>query len=167
MKIEIKPRLFVRASGSGVTEIGLGKERNSEKGDASTRTRGSQAARWARATRRELTAYFRGRARSFSTPCDLASLPRFTQAVLKITAQIPYGEVRSYRWVANKLGRPKATRAVGNALGRNPIPIVIPCHRVVRSDGSLGGYALGLSWKRKLLSLERAALVKRAGSDRR
>jgi O-6-methylguanine DNA methyltransferase len=167
MKIEINPRLFVRASESGVTEIGLGKKRNGEKGGSSARTGSSHAARWTRAARQELTAYFKGRARSFSTPCDIASLPRFTRAVLKITARIPYGEVRSYRWVAKKLGRPKATRAVGNALGRNPIPIVIPCHRVVRSDGSLGGYALGLSLKRRLLSLEKCALANQPGSGRR
>jgi methylated-DNA-[protein]-cysteine S-methyltransferase len=104
----------------------------------------------------ELSAYFTGQLRSFSTPSDLSGLPLFTQAVLKITAKIPYGEVRSYRWVAERLGKPKATRAVGNALARNPIPIIIPCHRVVRADGSLGGYALGLDWKRKLLELEQS-----------
>ncbi|MCZ6626311.1 MAG: MGMT family protein [Deltaproteobacteria bacterium] len=93
--------------------------------------------------------------RSFSTPCDLGGLPPFTRAVLRITAQIPYGEVRSYRWVAQRLGKPNATRAVGNALARNPIPIIIPCHRVVRSDGTLGGFALGRDWKKGLLDLEK------------
>ncbi|MCH7568969.1 MAG: methylated-DNA--[protein]-cysteine S-methyltransferase [Deltaproteobacteria bacterium] len=104
----------------------------------------------------ELDAYFTGQLCRFSTPCDLRGLPPFTQAVLNIASKIPYGEVRSYRWVAEQLGSPKAARAVGNALARNPIPIIIPCHRVVRTDGSLGGYALGLDWKRRLLELERS-----------
>jgi methylated-DNA-[protein]-cysteine S-methyltransferase len=103
----------------------------------------------------EMNAYFTGNLRSFSTPSDLSGLPRFTQAVLRITAKIPYGEVRSYRWIAQQIGKPRASRAVGNALARNPIPIIIPCHRVVRTDGSLGGYALGLGWKRRLLELEK------------
>lgn len=158
MKKKMKTRLFVGASDSGITEIGFGRRRR-EKNGSSEKSSGALARRWVAAARRELAAYFAGQSRSFLTPCDLAHLPRFTRAVLKITAQIPYGEVRSYRWVARELGKPKAMRAVGNALARNPIPIIIPCHRVVRSDGSLGGYALGLAWKRRLLELERAGLA--------
>lgn len=112
------------------------------------------ARRWEDSARRELKAYLAGRLRSFRVPCDLSGLPAFTRAVLRLTARIPYGRVRSYRWIAERLGRSGASRAVGNALARNPIPIIIPCHRVVRSDGQLGGFALGLSWKRRLLELE-------------
>jgi O-6-methylguanine DNA methyltransferase len=93
-------------------------------------------------------------------PCDLSELAGFTRAVLRITARIPYGQVRSYRWIAERLGRPKASRAVGNALARNPVPIIIPCHRVTRSDGALGGYALGLGWKIRLLKLERNSVAR-------
>lgn len=166
MEKKIAPRLFVGATQRGIAELGLGRKRSKAREGRAEKDGGARERRWVAAARRELAAYFAGRSRSFSTPCDLAHLPHFTRAVLRITAKIPYGEVRSYRWVAKKLGRPKATRAVGNALGRNPIPVVIPCHRVVRSDGGLGGYALGLAWKRRLLSLERGALAKRAGSGR-
>lgn len=68
--------------------------------------------------------------------------------------KIPRGETRSYAWVARQIGKPRATRAVGAACGANPVPIVVPCHRVIASDGSLGGFGGGLAWKRKLLRLE-------------
>jgi len=142
------------------TEHGIRKLRFAGKGKAMGPRHGRgekrPAWRWKRVAEREVRAYLAGRLRSFSAPCDLSGLPPFTRSVLKVTAGIPYGEVRSYRWVAERLGQPRATRAVGNALARNPVPIIIPCHRVVRSDGGLGGYALGLSWKRKLLDLEGA-----------
>ncbi|MFQ5903668.1 MAG: methylated-DNA--[protein]-cysteine S-methyltransferase [Candidatus Binatia bacterium] len=149
----MKPRLFIDTTETGIKEVGLeGKSRvvrYQRKGEDPL------ARRWKAAAGKELRAYFAGRLRFFSTPCDLGGLPPFTRSVLRITAKIPYGEVRSYRWVAERLGKPRATRAVGNALARNPIPIIIPCHRVVRSDGTLGGYALGLNWKRRLLELEK------------
>jgi O-6-methylguanine DNA methyltransferase len=74
---------------------------------------------------------------------DLAALTTFQQAVLRKTMEIPYGEVRPYAWVAREIGRPRAVRAVGSALARNPIPFVIPCHRVVRADGHIGEYGAG------------------------
>lgn len=156
MKRKIKPRLFVDASDKGVTEIGLGRKRKKEPRRSRQKNGGALARRWQVIAMRELGAYFAGQLRSFSVPCDLGDLPAFTRAVLRMTAQIPYGEVRSYRWVAQRLGKPKAMRAVGNALARNAIPIIIPCHRVVRGDGTLGGYALGLNWKRRLLDLEKS-----------
>lgn len=85
---------------------------------------------------------------------DLEGLSPFQQAVLRKTAEIPRGEVRPYAWVAREVGQPSAVRAVGTALGRNPIPILIPCHRVVRSDGRIGNYALGSPMKSQLLSEE-------------
>ena len=83
------------------------------------------------------------------------NLTVFEKRVLKITSRIPLGQVRSYKWVARKAGRPRATRAVGQALNKNPYPIIIPCHRVIRSDGSLGGYAKGKKLKKKLLLFEK------------
>ena len=90
---------------------------------------------------------------------DLSDETPFTQAVLTITRDIPPGEVRTYSWVAAAIGRPGAVRAVGSALGRNPVPVFVPCHRVVRSDGRIGDYALGSELKRKLLAGEAAAVA--------
>lgn len=92
------------------------------------------------------------------TPLDrkhLTGLTDFQKRVLKITSCIPLGQVRSYQWLARKIGKPKAVRAVGQALKKNPYPIIIPCHRVIKSNGSLGGYAKGKELKRKLLLLEK------------
>lgn len=86
--------------------------------------------------------------------CDLRGLSDFGQAVLSAARDIPVGEVRSYRWIASRIGRPNAVRAVGTALGANPVPIVIPCHRVIRSDGSPGEYLLGSSKKDALIRHE-------------
>jgi O-6-methylguanine DNA methyltransferase len=87
-------------------------------------------------------------------PVDLDALGEFQQAVLRKCAEIPPGEIRPYGWIAREIGSPGAVRAVGTALGRNPIPILIPCHRVVRTDGRIGRYAYGTEMKRDLLSGE-------------
>lgn len=92
--------------------------------------------------------------RATSLRYDLSGLTPFERAVLTKTLEIPSGEVRPYGWVARQIGRPKAVRAVGSALGRNPVPVLIPCHRVVRSDGQIGNYGLGVPMKRALLSAE-------------
>jgi methylated-DNA-[protein]-cysteine S-methyltransferase len=106
--------------------------------------------------RRELEEYFAGRRRSFETDLDWSLIGPFGRRVLSITAAIPYGGVSSYARVAGEAGSPRGSRAAGNALGSNPIPIVIPCHRVLRSGGALGGYGGGLERKRYLLELEGA-----------
>jgi methylated-DNA-[protein]-cysteine S-methyltransferase len=105
--------------------------------------------------RRELDEYFEGRRRGFDVPIDL-SLVRtpFSKRLLKATARIPFGETRTYRDMAAAAGNPLAVRAAGNALGHNPIPIVVPCHRVLRTGGSLGGYTGGLDRKIRLLATE-------------
>lgn len=87
-------------------------------------------------------------------PVDLDALGDFQQAVLRKCAEIPPGEIRPYGWIAREIGNPGAVRAVGTALGRNPIPILIPCHRVVRTDGRIGKYAFGTQMKRDLLTGE-------------
>ena len=106
--------------------------------------------------RRELDEYFEGRRRSFDVSLDRTLLGPFARKVLGRTARIPYGEVSTYAAVAAAAGSPRASRAAGNALAGNPIPIVIPCHRVLRSGGGLGGYAGGLDRKTRLLTLEGA-----------
>jgi len=106
--------------------------------------------------RRELDAYFEGRRRGFDLEVDFALTKGFVRRVLRATARIPYGEVATYRVVARDAGNVRAVRAAGNALGSNPIPIVVPCHRVIRTGGGLGGYTGGLHRKEYLLKLEGA-----------
>lgn len=118
-----------------------------------------KAARLAERARQELHEYFAGRRAFFSVPVDFAGLRPFQRQVLALTHHIPFGETRTYSWIARRIGHPDAVRAVGTALGRNPLPILVPCHRVLRSDGGLGGYAFGLDTKRGLIGLERATPV--------
>jgi methylated-DNA-[protein]-cysteine S-methyltransferase len=108
--------------------------------------------------RRELEEYFEGRRREFDLPLDLRVAP-FHEAVLNELARVPYGRTETYGALAAKVGRPRAARAVGTVMNRNPIPIVLPCHRIVGANGSLTGYAGGLDVKRRLLQLEGATLV--------
>ena len=109
------------------------------------------------AVRRELDEYFEGDRREFDLPLDLRVAP-FHEAVLHELARVPYGRTETYGALAAKVGRPKAARAVGTVMNRNPIPIILPCHRVVGANGSLTGYAGGLHVKRALLELEGAML---------
>jgi methylated-DNA-[protein]-cysteine S-methyltransferase len=104
--------------------------------------------------RRELDEYFEGRRERFDTPIDWTYLAGFTRDVLRATAKIPFGDVSTYAGVAQAAGSPRAVRAAGNALGANPMPVVVPCHRVLRTGGSLGGYTGGLERKEFLLRLE-------------
>ena len=106
------------------------------------------------AVRRELDGYFSLRRRRFDLPIDWSLVSGFAGGILRQTARIPFGDVRSYGQVALGAGSPRAARAAGNALGSNPIPIVVPCHRVLHANGSLGGYSGGLDRKRYLLALE-------------
>jgi methylated-DNA-[protein]-cysteine S-methyltransferase len=109
-------------------------------------------------TRRELEEYFSGGRRSFDIPIDWSLITGYARAVLEATSAIPYGGAMSYGEVSAAAGNPRGARATGNALGSNPIPIVIPCHRVLRSGGAIGGYTGGLERKRFLLELERRDL---------
>ncbi len=108
------------------------------------------------AVRRQLEEYFAGSRREFDVEVDWRLIRGFAHDVLRATARIPFGSVSSYRDVAAAAGSPKAYRAAGNALGSNPIPIVVPCHRVLHASGGLGGYAGGPDRKRFLLELEGA-----------
>jgi methylated-DNA-[protein]-cysteine S-methyltransferase len=108
--------------------------------------------------RRELNEYFEGRRRDFDLPIDLRVAP-FHEAVLHELARVPYGQVDTYGHLAKLVGRPKAARAIGTVMNRNPIPIVLPCHRIIGANGSLTGYGGGLDVKRRLLELEGATLT--------
>ncbi|HWE32793.1 MAG TPA: methylated-DNA--[protein]-cysteine S-methyltransferase [Solirubrobacteraceae bacterium] len=107
--------------------------------------------------RRELDEYFAGRLSAFSVPIDWRLTHGFGRRVLAATARIPFGEVSTYKQVATAAGSPRGHRAAGNALGHNPIPIVVPCHRVLHTGGGLGGYTGGLARKRALLGVEEIA----------
>ena len=104
--------------------------------------------------RRELDEYFEGRRTEFDVPIDWSLTRGFTRGVLQATARIPFGEVGTYASVAGEAGSPRAVRAAGNALGSNPMPVVVPCHRILRTGGALGGYTGGIERKQFLLRLE-------------
>jgi methylated-DNA-[protein]-cysteine S-methyltransferase len=106
------------------------------------------------AVRRQLDEYFAGERHTFEVPIDWRELHGFREQVLRATARIPFGKVSTYREIATEAGSPNAYRAAGNALGSNPMPIVVPCHRVLHAGGGLGGYTGGLDRKRYLLALE-------------
>lgn len=108
--------------------------------------------------RRELDEYFEGRRQDFEVAIDWSYLAGFTREVLRATARIGFGQVSTYAGVAAEAGSPRAVRAAGNALGSNPMPVVVPCHRVLRAGGTLGGYTGGLEKKEFLLRLEGALL---------
>ncbi len=99
--------------------------------------------------------YFKGRRVDFPEKFDLRQATVFQHKVWSAARQIPFGQTRSYQWIARKIGKPGAARAVGQALGKNPLPIIIPCHRVLNSDGKLGGFSGGLAMKKHLLALEK------------
>lgn len=102
----------------------------------------------------ELESYFEGRLKAFKTPVDLAGTT-FELLVWKALTEIPWGETASYALLAAKINVPGGARAAGNACGKNPVPIIVPCHRVLRGDGSLGGYTGGVDFKKALLKIER------------
>jgi methylated-DNA-[protein]-cysteine S-methyltransferase len=108
------------------------------------------------AARRQLDEYFDGKLKRFSVPLDWRLIHGFQERVLRATAAIPYGETLSYGEVAAEAGKPRAHRAAGSALGRNPLPLIVPCHRVLQAGGKVGNYGGGPEMKRALLDLEGA-----------
>ena len=150
--------LLVAASDQGLAAISFDADPESHL-DQLARIAGPRILRSARsvdAARHELDQYFAGRRRSFDLRLDLRALPPFTVSVLGELARVPYGETTTYGDLARQVGHPRAARAVGTVMNRNRIPIVLPCHRVVGSTGSLTGYAGGLDRKAALLELEGA-----------
>jgi methylated-DNA-[protein]-cysteine S-methyltransferase len=103
---------------------------------------------------KELMEYFEKARQKFTCRTAFIGGTEFEKKVWETLREIPYGETRTYKWLAEKIGKPHAFRAVGNALGKNPIPIIFPCHRVIETDGSLGGYSSGVELKRRLLEIE-------------
>jgi O-6-methylguanine DNA methyltransferase len=149
-------RLFVALSDRGLFAILYKQHEEKFVAQLKTYTILQRDDRAAAQAKRQLEEYFAGRRKQFDLPLDLSALTPFQRQVLAVTQDIPWGKVWSYQRVAEKMGRASASRPVGQALGRNPIPIVIPCHRVIASDGTLGGYCgtSGLELKRRLLAHE-------------
>jgi methylated-DNA-[protein]-cysteine S-methyltransferase len=139
-------RFAIEASDRGVRRLAYGRGRD----DA---TRGGR--RHLQRAREQLAEYLGGRRTFFTVPIDL-EVPPFQAKVLAAADRVPFGEVTSYAELARRIGHPRAARAVGNALGANPVPIFLPCHRIVRGDGTWGHYAFGAALKTRLLALERA-----------
>ena len=106
------------------------------------------------AARTQVSEYLARTRQSFDFPLDLSRGTSFQRLVWRMLQRVPYGKLRSYRWIAARVGGHQYARAVGNAVGANPVPIVVPCHRIVAHDGALGGFSGGLSVKRRLLTLE-------------
>jgi O-6-methylguanine DNA methyltransferase len=104
--------------------------------------------------RRQLLDYLAGARSTFDVPLYLSRGTPFQRNVWRVLQRVPYGKLRSYQWIAARVGGRHHARAVGNAVGANPLPIVVPCHRIVAQDASLGGFSCGLPMKRKLLALE-------------
>ncbi|HUG37757.1 MAG TPA: methylated-DNA--[protein]-cysteine S-methyltransferase [Candidatus Limnocylindrales bacterium] len=143
-------RLAVRATTRGVTAIRPG--RQAEPASAAAR-------RWVDRARLELGEYLAGKRAFFTVPVDLTATPPFQRKVLEAARSIPFGQARPYAWVAKRIGHPRAVRAVGTALGTNPVPLLVPCHRVLKSDGGVGGYIFGTRAKSRLLKLEQTTPV--------
>ena len=150
--------LYLAASERGLCSVDFGVEEETFLSRLDALARLERGARSLAEVEQQLEEYFSGRRRRFEVPVDLSKITPFQQSVLRITASIQSGTVWTYRQVAVAMGNPKASRPVGSALAHNPVPIVVPCHRVIASDGSLGGYSAGagLESKRKLLKMEGA-----------
>ena len=146
-------RLYAAFSQRGVSMVWLGGDEEEFRQAFHSQHRDRPLRRATAAPRALVAALAEGRG-ARSLRYDIDDLSPFQRAVLNKTAEIPRGEVRPYGWVAREVGQPGAVRAVGTALGRNPIPVLIPCHRVVRSDGRIGEYALGSPVKQQLLRWE-------------
>jgi methylated-DNA-[protein]-cysteine S-methyltransferase len=152
--------LLLAATGDGLVRVALPGEAHDDVIEDLARRVSPRVLRAPRAAvadaRRQLDEYFAGRRRAFDLPLDWRLSHGFRRAALRAIAAIPYGATASYRDVAARAGSPNAVRAAGTACATNPLPIVVPCHRVLRTGGGMGGYLGGLEMKSRLLELERA-----------
>lgn len=159
-KIKAPPgAIWILATGSGLREVYLSDGKAPSRSEI--RARGWKLVRrprWTDPLKRTLEGYLQGAERRLDVPLDLGMGTPFQRRVWEAARKIPYGVASSYVDVARLAGHPRASRAVGNALGANPVPIVVPCHRVIHADRSIGGFSSGLTWKRFLLELERGQL---------
>lgn len=151
--------VWILATHAGLRGLGLGeREAPSAREARALGIAYVKRPRWTDPARRALEDYFSGGEPALDLKLDLAVGSRFERSVWEVTRRVRYGTLVSYGALATRLGIPGGARAVGNALGRNPVPIVVPCHRVIHGDNSIGGFSSGLRWKRFLLELERGQL---------
>jgi O-6-methylguanine DNA methyltransferase len=146
----LEGRLGIEATPRGISLVRTGK---------AARPATAAARKLTEQAREEIHEYLHGQRCFFRVPLDLADVPDFQRRVLEAARLIPFGEGRPYAWIAERIGHPRAVRAVGTALGRNPVPLLLPCHRVWRSDGGLGEYIFGSRIKDRLAALERVTPV--------
>ena len=152
-------KVWILATADGLREVRLGGDRPVSPAEAQARgLRIVHRASWTDAPRRTLEQYLAKQTEDLDLPLDLDVGTPFQRRVWAAARKIPYGRVVSYAELARMAGTPKAFRAVGNALGANPVPIVVPCHRIIHDDRSIGGFSSGLAWKRFLLEIERGQL---------
>ena len=154
-------QLLIAATAAGLCRVSFDPDPEAEADDLA-RAFGARVLRSPRpldGARRELDEYFEGRRHTFDLDVDLRPVPSFQRAVLEELARVPYGATSTYGALAAAIDQPRAARAVGGALNRNPVPVVLPCHRVVGAGGKLVGYGGGLDRKRALLELEGVALA--------
>lgn len=153
--------LLIAVTDEGVCEIDFGRNRTIDEFRDRMTGRGFDLVHDQQAVEpvvQQLSEYFQGRRNTFDVPVDYSRLTPFARDVLQATAAIPAGGVATYSEIARRIGNPRASRAVGNALGHNPVPIILPCHRVVPANRSIGNYTGGVDIKETLLSLEGALL---------
>lgn len=150
----ILPQATRRAAEAALGRVFSGPDRASRQSPFTTYSSRLTAQRLLRRAGREVEEFLAGRRRRVAFPIDLSAGTTFQRRVWRAARAIPYGHVRSYRWVAVRVGGARYARAVGTALGANPLPLAVPCHRVLAHDGSLGGFSGGLATKRRLLALE-------------
>ncbi len=148
--VRLEKDLAIEATSSGISLVRTARV---------ARPATAEARRLIDRAREEIAEYLRGQRAFFSVPVDLSNVPEFQRRVLEAARGIPFGEARPYAWVAERVGHPRAVRAVGTALARNPVPLIVPCHRVWKSGGGLGGYLFGAECKRGLAELERRTPV--------
>ncbi len=152
-------RLTLRATERGICEVRLPTDGRKRSHQAAIRGAGSVSSRaggYLRSLCSELERYFDGQTVRFSVPLDLSAGTPFQRSVWRACVRIPHGQVRSYAELAAMAGSARGARAAGGAMAANPLAIVVPCHRVIRSDGAIGGYGGGATLKKKLLHLEKA-----------
>ncbi len=147
---DLVERLAIAATPKGINLIRAGRQ---------ARVETAAGRRLVDRAREELHEYLLGQRTFFSVPVDLSAAPDFQSKVLRAAGAIPFGQARPFAWVARRVGHPRAVRAVGTALGKNPVPLIVPCHRVLKSDGGVGGYIFGTGVKQRLLGLERVTPV--------
>jgi len=147
------PTLRVQVSDTRVTHLSWGpRPSRKPKRDLSANTADEETL--LKELEQDLRTYFKGQHVTFDWPLDWGQGTPFQRKVWQSLQKVPYGETRSYSWLAQQVGRPRAIRAVGNANGKNPFSLVVPCHRIIHKSGGLGGYTGGLHIKRHLLNLE-------------